>query len=241
MGAGADPTIRDAEGVSCIHLAAQFGHTALVAYFIARGLNPDLQDRGGMTALMWAAWKIPSLDPVRLLLTLGANPSLVDHHHGNTPLHWAILARNKTAINTLVLKGKASLDIPNLRQETPLKMLQSNIGSIWITPKVATKVADLTRQQEKDKHYLSCLNFLVRMSLDRRFRFYSLVATPFLVFYLVGLILSINTLFIIKSFLLLCLYAVTHLSGQILFDEHLMTMLPLSVYMATKLWFYVTW
>lgn len=104
MQAGADPSIRDAEGISCIHLAAQFGHTALVAYFIARGISPDLQDRGGMTALMWAAWKIPALDPVRLLITLGANPSAVDHTHGNTPLHWAIMARNYTAITTLILK-----------------------------------------------------------------------------------------------------------------------------------------
>lgn len=104
MSAGADPSLRDAEGCSCIHLAAQFGHTALVAYFIARGVNPDLQDRGGMTALMWAAWKVCALDPVRLLLTLGANPSLVDQSHGNTALHWAILARNTTAISTLIIK-----------------------------------------------------------------------------------------------------------------------------------------
>lgn len=104
MAAGADPSLRDAEGCSCIHLAAQFGHTALVAYFIARGVNPDLQDRGGMTALMWASWKVCALDPVRLLLTLGANPSLVDTSHGNTALHWAILARNTTAISTLILK-----------------------------------------------------------------------------------------------------------------------------------------
>lgn len=104
MNAGADPSLRDAEGCSCIHLAAQFGHTALVAYFIARGLNPDIQDRTGMTALMWAAWKVNALDPVRLLITLGSNPSVVDHNHGNTALHWAILARNSTAINTLIFK-----------------------------------------------------------------------------------------------------------------------------------------
>lgn len=104
MGAGADANIRDAEGCSCIHLAAQFGHTALVAYFIAKGVNPDSQDRGGMTALMWSAWKIIELDPVRLLLTLGASPNVVDHTHGNTALHWAILARNATAITTLIVK-----------------------------------------------------------------------------------------------------------------------------------------
>ena len=41
--AGADPSLRDAEGCSCIHLASQFGHTALVAYFIARAVPADLQ------------------------------------------------------------------------------------------------------------------------------------------------------------------------------------------------------
>ncbi|KAL1374041.1 hypothetical protein pipiens_018306, partial [Culex pipiens pipiens] len=207
LAAGADPSLRDAEGCSCIHLAAQFGHTALVAYFIARGVNPDLQDRGGMTALMWAAWKISALDPVRLLLTLGANPSLADHTHGNTALHWAILARNATAVSTLILKGKASLEIPNLRGDTPLTMLQPHLGSIWIGSKVSEK---------HDRH-------------------------SFLVFYLAGLIFCAETLIIIKIFLLGCLYALSHTVGQTLFDETLMALLPLSVYMATKAWFYVTW
>lgn len=56
-----------------------------------------------MTPLMWAVWKISSLDPTRLLITLGASPNLSDHQ-GNTALHWAILARNTTAISTLILQ-----------------------------------------------------------------------------------------------------------------------------------------
>ncbi|XP_019548594.2 palmitoyltransferase Hip14 isoform X1 [Aedes albopictus] len=234
LAAGADPSLRDAEGCSCIHLAAQFGHTALVAYFIARGVNPDLQDRGGMTALMWAAWKISALDPVRLLLTLGANPSLADHTHGNTALHWAILARNATVVSTLILKGKASLEVPNLRGDTPLTMLQPHLGSIWIGSKVSEKIRDLTQQSQRR-------NLLVRFTLDKRFRWWSMIATPFLVFYLAGLIFCAETLIIIKVFLLGCLYALSHTIGQTLFDETLMALLPLSVYMATKAWFYVTW
>lgn len=234
MGAGADPSLRDAEGCSCIHIAAQFGHTALVAYFIARGVNPDLQDRGGMTALMWASWKVCALDPVRLLLTLGANPSLADYTHGNTPLHWAILARNATAISTLVVKGKCSLDIPNLRSDTPLTMLQAQSGSIWISQKVVDRV--------RDEFQLSTRrNLLSRFKSDKRLRWWTMAASPFLVFYLAGLILTANTLFIIKFFLLGCLYAIFHTIGRTLFDEHLMALLPLSVYLATKLWFYVTW
>ncbi|XP_055629009.1 palmitoyltransferase Hip14 isoform X2 [Toxorhynchites rutilus septentrionalis] len=234
LAAGADPSLRDAEGCSCIHLAAQFGHTALVAYFIARGVNPDLQDRGGMTALMWAAWKISALDPVRLLLTLGANPSLADHTHGNTALHWAILARNATAVSTLILKGKSSLEVPNLRGDTPLIMLQPHLGSIWIGSKVSEKVRELSQQSQRR-------NMIIRFTLDKRFRWWCMIATPFLVFYLAGLIFCADTYIIIKIFLLGCLYAISHTIGQTLFDETLMALLPLSVYMATKAWFYVTW
>lgn len=51
----------------------------------------------------------------------------MDHTHGNTALHWAILSRNPVVISTLVSKGKVSLDIPNMRGDTPLKMLVSCI------------------------------------------------------------------------------------------------------------------
>lgn len=104
MQAGADPDLRDAEGCGCIHLAAQFGHTPVVAFLVTQGVLVDVTDRGGMTALMWAAWKVSAVDPARLLLTLGASPALADGSHGNTPLHWAILARNSAAITTLVIQ-----------------------------------------------------------------------------------------------------------------------------------------
>lgn len=103
--AGADAARRDAEGCASLHLAAQFGHTAVVAYLVARqaGAGVDDGDAAGMTPLMWSCWKVAAVDPTRLLLTLGASPHPVDHAHGNTALHWAILARNTTAISTLVL------------------------------------------------------------------------------------------------------------------------------------------
>lgn len=236
MSAGADPSLRDAEGVSCIHLAAQFGFTALVAYFIARGVNPDLQDRGGMTALMWAAWKISALDPVRLLITLGANTRVADHTHGNTALHWAILGRNATAISTLILKGNASLEIPNLRGDTPLTMLKvnANLGSIWIGSKVAEKVNEVD-------HASNPRGLFVRLALDKRICFWSMIGTPFIVFYLAGMLFAIDTLYIIKIFLFACLYAVAHTVRRFFFNDHLMALLPLSVYMTTKIWFYITW
>ncbi|XP_018326776.1 palmitoyltransferase Hip14 isoform X2 [Agrilus planipennis] len=234
MNAGADPTLRDAEGCSCIHLAAQFGHTALVAYFVARNVSPDLQDRGGMTPLMWACWKICSLDPTRLLLTLGASTSLVDNTQGNTALHWAILARNSTAISTLIVQGNASLDIPNHRGDTPLTLLHDHIGEVWVGSKVADRIKEATNVNRAH-------NFLKRLLQDKRLRWWCMIGTPFIVFYIIGLILEANILVIIKIFLLVCVYIVVHYIGQLFYDDRLIALLPLSIYLATKLWFYITW
>lgn len=68
-----------------------------------------------------------------------------------------------------------------------------------------------------------------------------MIATPFLTFYIAGLIFSSELLILIKFVLLGCLYAAAHTVGKTMFDDYLMSLLPLSVYMATKLWFYVTW
>lgn len=54
----ADPTILDGEGCNCLHLAAQFGFTSIVAYLLAKGIEINTPDANGMTALMWSAFRI---------------------------------------------------------------------------------------------------------------------------------------------------------------------------------------
>lgn len=99
------------------------------------------------------------------------------------------------------------------------------------------------RQSECDQYinWVLICSPIFRFVFPQRVRWYAMAATPFLTFYVAGLIFSADTLFIIKLFLLACLYGVAHTIGKTMFDDHLMTLLPLSVYMATKLWFYVTW
>ena len=171
-------------------------------------------------------------------MTLGANPSLLDHTHGNSPLHWAILARNTVCISTLIFKAKASMDIPNLRGDTPLKMLQQHVGSPWLGEKITERIKDLTQQQNHAKRGRRCL---LRLTSDKRLRFWTMVGLPFLFFYATGQIISIDTLFIIRVFMIACLYASASMVGRWMFDEKLLTLLPLSIYIATKLWFYITW
>lgn len=88
-----------------------------------------------------------SLDPTRLLLTLGASHSLADNVHGNTALHWAIIAKNHTAIITLVRNG-ASLDVPNHKNETPMMMLGPHIGAAWLGHRFSQ---ELRRKQSRAK------------------------------------------------------------------------------------------
>lgn len=68
-----------------------------------------------------------------------------------------------------------------------------------------------------------------------------MVGTPFMAFYCAGAILGTNMLLIIKVFLLLCLYIILHYAGQLLYDDRLMSLLPLSIYLSTKVWMYFTW
>lgn len=72
-------------------------------------------------------------------------------------------------------------------------------------------------------------------------RWWCMVGTPFMAFYIAGAILSTNLIILIKIFLLVCLYVVIHYVGQILYDDRLMALLPLSIYLSTKMWFYFTW
>jgi palmitoyltransferase ZDHHC13/17 len=68
-----------------------------------------------------------------------------------------------------------------------------------------------------------------------------MLSTPFVTFYLIGQIFEANLLALIKMFLLTCLYAVVHTMGSLLFYGELKNVFPLSIYLATKMWFYITW
>ena len=125
--AGADIDHRDGEGCAALHLAAQFGHTSIVGYLIARGQGVNTQDQNGMTALMWAAYRTTTLDPVRLLVTLGSSLTMADSVQGNTALHWAITAKNSTGASIIVNKGHSTgssvLTQANSSGETPACVL----------------------------------------------------------------------------------------------------------------------
>ncbi|KAK8391811.1 hypothetical protein O3P69_017445 [Scylla paramamosain] len=209
---------------------AQFGHTAIVAYLVARGANVNLMDKNGMTPLMWSAYRVTSLDPTRLLLTFGASTSMADRLHGNTALHWAVIAKNHMAVSVLVNHG-ANVDIANARGESAYSLIMKR-KTQWLDKKVLEKIQEMQK---------SSRNICYRISNDKTLRYWTMMGTPFLVFYAVGLVLQLNLLYVLKIGIFTALYIIIYGVSRILFDERLMTVMPMAVYLATKFWCYVTW
>lgn len=73
---GANVDARDAEGLTPLAWAAQYGRTEVARYLIAQRANLNPADKFGFTPLMWAAQE-GQQGVVDLLLTKGANPWVV--------------------------------------------------------------------------------------------------------------------------------------------------------------------
>lgn len=225
---GADPSLVDGEGCSCIHLAAQSGHTAIVAYLVAKGQPVNQPDSNGMTPLMWAAYRVMTIDPSRLLVTLGASLTMCDTYHRNTPLHWAVYVRNSSAVS-LLIKAGSDLSARNAQGDTP-RMMAEKLKSAWIEERLLEAEAAQSRG-----------HLLVRIVRDKTLKYWAMFSSPFVAFYAVGLVLDSQETYLVKFGLLSILGLTTMFLSRCLFDEHTMNILPMAVYLATKFWMYITW
>lgn len=57
-------------------------------------------------------------------------------------------------IVVMVFQGKASLDITNLRGDTPGHMITFQIGSVWVSPKVVERVRELNQTTQRRNVFL---------------------------------------------------------------------------------------
>uniref|UniRef100_A0A7N6AFH2 Palmitoyltransferase n=1 Tax=Anabas testudineus TaxID=64144 RepID=A0A7N6AFH2_ANATE len=165
---GADPSLIDGEGCSCVHLAAQFGHTSIVAYLIAKG-----QVGHAVTGVLD---KVYFVDPTRLLLTFNVSVNLGDKYHKNTALHWAVLAGNTTVIS-LLLDANANVDAQNIKGETPLDLAKQR-KNVWMINHL---------QEARQAKGYDSPSYLKRLKMDK-----VMLGTPFMVIWLVGFIADLD-------------------------------------------------
>lgn len=225
---GADYNIFDGEGFNSLHLAAQFGHTPIVAYLVAKGMDVNLPDTNGMTALMWSVYKGSKVDPTRLLITLGSSLKMADHKHKNTALHWAIQAKNLTAI-TLLLEAKADIEVLNGNNESPIDMarkLQSPLLVQMLESRVSKPPPNDSLCKKLQKNELIC--DLVRN------------LTPFFAYLLIALVIDSGLSALAKIF---CLIGIVFVLYVFLFSKALhgkADNFPVAVCLTLAFWLYFT-
>uniref|UniRef100_A0A2K6GI41 Euchromatic histone lysine methyltransferase 1 n=1 Tax=Propithecus coquereli TaxID=379532 RepID=A0A2K6GI41_PROCO len=77
--AGAQVDPKDAEGSTCLHLAAKKGHYDVVQYLLSNGqMDVNCQDDGGWTPMIWAT-EYKHVDLVKLLLSKGSDINIRDN------------------------------------------------------------------------------------------------------------------------------------------------------------------
>lgn len=119
MRAGADPLDADCKGYTPLHIAAQYGQTAMVYALATRYKAPvDVTDGDGRSALHWAAYK-GNEDICKLLLVMDAKVNRTDSELC-TPLHWAAIRGYAGCLTTLVHGGGGdALSMPEVNGQTP--------------------------------------------------------------------------------------------------------------------------
>lgn len=226
---GADPMLLDKEGLNCLHLATQNGFTSIIAYFLAKGYEINSPDTNGMTCLMWAAFRIKTSDPTRLLITLGASLNLTDRNR-NTALHWAVYYRNRTAFQ-LLIKAGANVFIENSSGDTPLDIARK-LRLYWFSK----KLEEIVNEKE-----LSNKNLFVRIVKDEEIRKWIIFALPFLIYYLLGSILNSSLSYGIKLIFIAIILLIALLSSKLHCNEKIHTRIPFAIYLVTKFWLYATY
>lgn len=225
---GADYNILDGEGCNALHLAAQFGHTAIVAYLVAKGIDIDASDANGMTALMWSAYRVSKVDPTRLLLTLGSSLKKADYKHKNTALHWAVYARNMTAI-TLLLEAKADVDVLNNNNESPLDMARK-YQSPWLIKMLESHCKNALPQDD----------IIQRLTRNKLLCDILRNITPFISYFLIAYILDSGVTVMTKIMYLILIFVLLVVFSKLVHESCHTTNFPVAVYLAITFWLYYT-
>lgn len=227
---GADVNIRDVEGFTALHVAVQFGRTPAAAYLIASGQSVDARDETLMTPVMWAASKVFSRDPVRMLITMGADLSCVDATYSNTALHFAVLHGNHIAIRIL-LKYGAEVDVRNRDNVTPkdIAVRRGDIESIRLLEKAERQQgllpSSLSQKIKENNSLVSRVVFFL----------------PFVAMVAVGILIHISLIWYIKAISLVAVFFGARFLYTGIFNDESFTILPLGVAVASKVLLIFTW
>ena len=179
--AGANPNVKNQEGDSLLHLLVKYNafyrdsHNNLYIRALVNHYNADINQKNaaGMTPLQCLLCDIGFLTKdAMFLVRLGADPNS-KNLEGDSLLH--LLTKfndfyrddhNNIAIDELVQKHKADINIVNLRGKTPLECMLDNIGFLTENAMLLVKLG--ANPNSKNSQGLSLLALLNQYNLYKR-------------------------------------------------------------------------
>jgi len=121
---GADFAIKNNQGLSVIHIAAQGDQPVSLAYFREKGLSIIERDEKGSTPLHWAAF-LGMENSTNFLTSWRCPVNETDLESGFTSLHLAVLSGNAKVVRRILTKG-ADKNIKDKDGRTPLDIAKEN-------------------------------------------------------------------------------------------------------------------
>ncbi|NXW02852.1 ZDH13 Palmitoyltransferase, partial [Fregetta grallaria] len=225
---GADPSLIDGEGFSSIHLAVLFQHMPIVAYLISKNQSIDTTDFNGQTPLMLSAQKAMGPEPTRFLLKFNPSLNAVDNVQKNTALHWAITSGNTSAV-ALLLEAGASLDIKNVKGETPLDLAYQSLNRFMV---YMVKEEERVRSRRENR----------LLKIIEKYELFLLLASSLTLMWAIGYVMNLSSdSWLLKGGLLLFL-----LFGMALFVRQFVGLknlryLPTAFLLSSVFWMSVTY
>lgn len=135
--------IRDCEGATPLHLAAEFGCLEMIKLLLNKGADVNAQDADGYTALHISCSK-KNLDILKFLIYKGASLSLPTCH-GNYPLHIAASHDNQQAMNFILeCEGFKHINTRNNDGQTLAHCAAERASDQLFSHLVKSKFVDLT-------------------------------------------------------------------------------------------------
>lgn len=110
--------------MTLLAVAASQGHADTVSFLLRAGINPNIPDQSGATALSFAALSSGSAETVEILLKGGANPN-APNIQGDTPLHYAATS-GRLEIARLIVAAGGDPAIKDLKGQTPGDIAKSD-------------------------------------------------------------------------------------------------------------------
>ncbi|XP_023316692.1 tankyrase-1-like [Trichogramma pretiosum] len=119
--------VRDEMGQTPLHLALSRGRKNLVRLLLTNGADPDKADNYGLTSWHLICWEGVDDDLLELFFNgeiKRAKQLDARDKSGRSPLHYALLANNKKAVEWLLRSG-VDLNLADPRGSTPLHLISS--------------------------------------------------------------------------------------------------------------------